>query len=149
MEYITFLERLDAWRAGWKFGQLHEFCIYRPSIPSGANVELMLRRYHVGLYGRKIGYSEHWRAGDDPDLLGFSVRMAQARWAERLLIQSGAAVVSALVDERHRALIENRGAMPRQWTDGAKAETFSGRLVDMMTRWDNRERHTAPEWAEE
>lgn len=136
MEYIGFPEMWDGWRAKMRYGRLHEFCIYRPSITSGADVELMLRRYHVALYGRKSGCSEHWRAGDDPDLLGFSVRMAQARWAERLLIQYGVGLTSPLVDENHRALIDaqNRGAMPRQWTEGARPETFNAHIVEAMTR---------------
>lgn len=131
MEYITVWEWWDYWNARRKYGALHEFCIYRPTVTNGASVEMMLRAYHVGLYGRKTGTSEQWEGGM-PDLLGFHVRLAQARWAERLLIQSGAAVVSALVDPGHRALIENRGAMPVQWTDGMRAETINGRFVDAM-----------------
>ena len=150
VEFITFWEMWDYWNARRKHGALHEFCIYRPTVTNGASVEMMLRRYHVGIYGRKEGTSEHWEGGP-PDLLGFSVRLAQARWAERLLIQYGAAVLSELVDPGHAQLQDGRGTMPRQWTGGMRAETITGHFVDAMARVfgvSDRERHTAPTWAE-
>lgn len=150
MEYINWLEMWDAWRARLRYGHLHEFCIYRPTVPSGADLEMMLRRYHVGVYGRKIGTSELWRSGDAPDLLGFSVRAKQARWAERLLLSAGVGVVSALVDPGHASLQDDRAGMPRPWTEGGRAETVSGHIVDVLLafRPDDTERHTAPKWAE-
>ena len=132
MEFITPLETLDYWLGRLLDGELREVVVFRPSIVAGANVEMTLRTYGVLLYGRTEGRSAHWRTGEKPDLLGFHVRAGQASWVEELLIRMGVGIVTPLVDERHRKLIDNPGKMPRPWGDGVKAKTPSGHLVSAL-----------------
>ena len=82
----------------------------------------LLAGYHVETYGRGFNSEEIW----------IHVKEKQARFAEYLLQRAGAPVAMALVDPRNQ-----------QW---AANPAHNGL---MPGRWDDRERHTAPEWAKE
>ena len=82
----------------------------------------VLESYHVQTYGRGFNSEEIW----------IHVPQRQARWAEYVLARAGAPVQMATVDERNQ-----------QW---AANPAHNGQ---MPPRWDDRERHTAPTWAEE
>ena len=81
----------------------------------------LLAGYHVVTFGRGFNSAEIW----------VYVKREQARFAEYLLARAGAPVSMELVDGRNAGWAANRahgGQMPG--------------------RWDDRDRHTAPKWAE-
>lgn len=80
-----------------------------------------LTPYHVAVIAYGFDESSTW----------CKVPLRQARFAEYLLLRAGAPVQMATVDARNAAWAANPahgGTMP--------------------ARWDDRERHTPPEWAE-
>jgi len=86
------------------------FHIPRQEGMSGYEIERMLARYGVSIWGR----------GFDADSIYFSVKQEQANWAEYLLKRRGITVVTMpynplndLYPERHPP-----GSMPTPWSDG-------------------------------
>ena len=81
----------------------------------------LLNSYHITTFGRGFNSEEIW----------IHVKQEQARFAEYLLARAGAPVQMATVDERNVGWAANPahgGQMP--------------------ARWDDREKHVAPDWAE-
>jgi len=80
-----------------------------------------LKPYHVAVIAYGFDESSTW----------CKVPLRQARFAEYLLLRAGAPVQMATVDPRNQ-----------QW---AANPAHGGALP---SRWDDREKHTAPTWAE-
>ena len=81
----------------------------------------LLASYHIETFGRGFNSEEIWA----------HCKQEQARFAEYLLLRAGCPVLMDTVDER------NAG-----WANDPK----HGGL--MPARWDDRERHSPPDWAE-
>lgn len=81
----------------------------------------LLSDYHITYFWHGYNSEEIW----------LHVPERQSRWAEYLLIRAGAPVISSTVDPRNQI-----------WANDPK----HGGL--MPGRWDDKERHTAPDWAE-
>ena len=82
----------------------------------------LLNSYHITTFGRGFNSEEIW----------IHVKQEQARFAEYLLARAGAPVQMATVDARNAAWAANPahgGQMPG--------------------RWDDREKHIAPDWMKE
>lgn len=88
---------------------------------NAGDTKRLLESYHIYTYAHGFDDTEIW----------FHVLQRQARWAEYLLQRAGAPVIMDTVDGRNVAWAANP-------VHGGK----------MPGRWDDRETHTAPEWAE-
>lgn len=88
---LAWFERADAMLRAVAGVQSHKFSINRNGGRSGQQVEDMLKRYGITMWGR----------GFTSDTLTFRVKREQAKWAEYLMHQAGVGVVGAPVDARN------------------------------------------------
>lgn len=94
-----------------------------PGVPfwNMGDTKRLLESYHVTCF---------WHGFNDL-YIWTHVKQDQARWAEYLLYRAGAPVIMTTVDSRNVTWASNPA-------HGGK----------MPGRWDDRETHTAPDWAE-
>jgi len=90
---------------------------------SGADVESMLVKYGVRVYGRQ--YAE-----EEGDEYGVTVRSEQAKWAEFLMKRRGLSLTSPLIDESNANV--QRGAMPKEWGVPVQRVGLAGRVQDII-----------------
>lgn len=87
---------------GWRS---HRLAIQRHAGWSGVDVETILGKYHISLWGR----------GFTKDSLTFLVKERQARWAEYVLQSAGAPVVSKVIDPKNIQAFDK--GLPRAWDE--------------------------------
>jgi hypothetical protein len=83
---------------------------------TGAQIEYILREYGIPCRRRKL------KTGD-----GLSVPLAQAKWAEYILLSAGVALTSPLLTDGRRA-----ATMPTSWGVASRRVDLTGRLVDWL-----------------
>lgn len=104
-------------------GRMHKFTFNNLGY-CGMDVEDMLRRYHIRMWGRDMSVK---------DEIGFLVKDEQAVFAEYIMCRAGVPLTCKLLNSRHQALFEKAqtqgGSLPPAWTKGDGAHSF----VDLVT----------------
>lgn len=87
----------------------HTFAIPRAGAHSLNEVEALLKKYGIPIFGRT----------HDARCMYFHVKQRQARWAEYLLVQAGVQLESATFDSRNAAYPARHapGWMPPAWSE--------------------------------
>jgi hypothetical protein len=109
-------------------GPMYRFTFRADGGFSGLEVEKMLRRYGVRVWGREM---------DDPEERALLVKQSQAVWAEYLLCRAGVPLTCQLLDPRNDTYRHqhNQGTMPVPWTqNGIGANSFVDHIVDWIER---------------
>jgi hypothetical protein len=111
---LNWIDRLDELLGDIQHGEHHKFFVPRDCGWSGWEMEQLLRRHGVTIWGR----------GFAPDCLYFSVKRRQANWAEYLLRRRGIPVVSRLVNPKNDEYAERHapGSEPPMWQWHSKGE---------------------------
>lgn len=121
---LDWIDPLEGVLASLRYGRLHRFTF---ETSNGRwlfyRAELLLRQYHVPVYAREI-VSETEQ--------GFSVRPAQAQWAEYILTSAGVLLTCPLLDHRNNLPSGKTRKMPKPWTEGSGATTVIGHILDFM-----------------
>lgn len=119
---------LDGLIGKWLHGPMHRFCFARGAGFTGVEIEMLLRRYGIRIWGREI---------EDEDEVAFLVKQRQAVWAEYILCRAGVPLTSTLLDPRNEQYRQHHapGAMPTPWSnDGIGAHSFVDHVVDWLVR---------------
>ena len=103
-------------------GPGHKITWTPTSTQMGASIEKTLRRYGVKVYARQ--YAK--KPGDD---LGITVRRAQRKWAEYVLLKAGVCVTSPVLPSNRG--IQPGGEMPQSWGVPAPPVGLAGRIMDI------------------
>lgn len=124
---LDLINWLDGVLAEMRYGT-HTFIVHYRSGWTGYEVECLLRKYGILVYGRM--YNE---LSPDEDHYGFRVARHQAGWAEYLMFRAGVPIVSPTFDPRNekvRAKTNQHSSLPPGgW--GRKANGF-GRIMDWL-----------------
>ena len=107
LDAVNVIDRLGGLILSLRHGGAHTFRFDRTTT-TGADVERILRRYKIRVFGRRIT-SKHAM---------LSVPSKQAAWAEYLLLRAGAPVVTRF-DARNAAWAARHpaGQLPPAWKD--------------------------------
>ena len=122
---MDFLNPLDGAIGRTRNGPMHRFTFATGTGFTGKDAELVLRRYHIPIWGREM---------NDPTERAFLVKEEQAVWAEYVLANAGCPLTSKLLTSSNQALI-NQGRerkMPTPWGKGSRAHSFVARIVDLI-----------------
>ncbi len=109
-------------------GPMHRFTFRADSEYSGYEVEKMLRRYGIRIWGREMAENED-RA--------FLVKESQAIWAEYLLCRAGIPLTCKLLDPRNESYRQRHAprSMPVPWTmRGIGPSGFVDHVVDLLDK---------------
>jgi hypothetical protein len=109
-------------------GQMHCFTFRADGEYSGYEIEKMLRRYGIRIWGRKM-------EGDQER--AFLVKQTQAVWAEYLLCRAGVPLTCALLDPRneHYCRRHEPQSMPIPWTKhGIGPSSFVDYILDLIDK---------------
>ncbi len=109
-------------------GPMHRFTFRADGGFSGLEVEKMLRRYGIRVWGREMADSEE-RA--------LLVKQSQAVWAEYLLCRAGVPLTCQLLDPRNDTYRyhHSQDTMPVPWTQhGVGAHSFVDHIVDWIDK---------------
>ena len=108
LDMVNVIDRLSGLLLGIYHGGAHTFRFDRTAT-TGADVERLLRRYRIAVFGRRIT--------DRYALL--SVPSRQARWAEYVLLRAGIVPDGPLLDARNAAWAGRHahGQAPPAWRD--------------------------------
>lgn len=123
-----FIDPIDAWIGRMLHGPMHRFSFKRTNEFSGADVEMLLRRYGVRVWGREF---------DSKEELALLVKKSQASWAEYVLCRAGVPLTCKLVYARNAKYPEKHkpGSMPKKWaTGGVKPHTIIDHIVSFLYR---------------
>ena len=119
---------LDGLVGRMSHGPMHKFTYSRAMDYAGYEVESILRRYGIRIWGR--GFT-------DSDEIEILVKRSQARWAEYLLCRAGIPLTSPLLDPSNASLQNHHpeGAMPTPWDErGVGPHSFIDHVVDWLDR---------------
>jgi len=122
------IDPIDAWFGQLWHGPLHRISFLRAGDFTGAQVEMLLRRYGIRIWGREL---------DDAKELAFLVKQKQAIWAEYVLCRAGVPLTGELLDPRNEHYRQRHapGAMPTPWsTRGIGPHSFVDHVVDWLNR---------------
>jgi hypothetical protein len=99
-------------------GPSHVFAIPEQAGWSGADIERLLARYGISIWGRMVING----------CLVFSVRQAQARWAEYVLQRAGLPIVSGRTGKEAKRSRRPPGNLKKleSWLDDVVRKTGSG-----------------------
>ena len=95
---------------------------------TGYEIEKMLRRYGIRIWGREM---------NDKEEHAFLVKRRQALWAEYLLCRAGVPLTCALLDPRNAHYREHHPprSMPVPWTKhGVSPSGFVGHVLDLLDK---------------
>jgi hypothetical protein len=92
-----------------RHGGMHRFRFSSEHGHSGIQVERILRRYGIRVWGREVTVT-----GD----IGFLVKKRQAVWAEYLLLRAGVPLTVPLIEEQNREYASRHtdSQMPTPWS---------------------------------
>lgn len=115
LDLFNFIDRADWLLAALKYRDLGrtvkiEHADKKKKGHTGNEYEAMLKKYHVVVFGRRAT-SKH---------LIFSVKTAQAEYAEYLLLRYGAKVVSRFNPKNAGWASKHNGVMPTPWDSKKK-----------------------------
>lgn len=122
------IDPLDGWIGRWLHGPMHCFTFLRASDFTGAEVEKLLRRYGIRIWGREL---------DHPQELAFLVKRKQAIWAEYILCRAGVPLTCQLLDPRNAQYQQRHGpnTMPTPWdARGIGPHSVVDHVVDWLDR---------------
>jgi len=122
------IDPIDAWIGRLTHGPMHRFTFSTAGEFSGVEVEMLLRRYGIRIWGREL---------DQPDELAFLVKRRQAIWAEYILCRAGVPLTCPLLDARNAQYRQQhaQGSMPTPWDQqGIGPHTFVDHVVDWLNR---------------
>ena len=125
---------LDGLFARMTKGPMHRIVIAGDTQKNGIDIEMILRRYGVRIWGR-----EPSPRGD----LALLVKSKQAGWAEYLLNRAGVPILSPLSEDGESLIARHGGTMP---APGSRYGTRKQSLVDGVVRGLNGGRKT---WIDE
>lgn len=119
---LAWFERADEGLRALTGTRSHRFVIRRTCGWSGQQMENMLKRYGVKVWGRAF----------TNDTLIFRVKRDQAGWAEYLLHQNGLPVMSSPVDPRNAGYAQRPGFQEKKSSQDQKGATTTTktRLLD-------------------
>ena len=120
---LDWINPLEAMLASLRYGRLHRFTFSTETGWLFYRAEVLLRKYHIPVYGREI-------VSDTEQ--GLQVRPAQAKWAEYILASAGVPLTCPLLDSRNDLPTGTTRKLPKPWTAGSGATTFFGRCMDAM-----------------
>jgi len=109
-------------------GKMHRFTFRADGEFSGYEVEKLLRRYGIRIWGREMAEGED-RA--------FLVKQRQAVWAEYLLCRAGVPLTCKLLDGRNESYRQRHApqSMPEPWTrQGIGPTSFVDYVVDLLDK---------------
>jgi hypothetical protein len=122
------VDAIDGWTGRLFHGPMQRFTFLRAGDFTGAEVEQLLRRYGIRVWGREL---------DHPEELALLVKRKQAIWAEYILCRAGVPLTSPLLDPRN-AHYQPRHApntMPTPWDErGIGPHSFVDHVVDWLDR---------------
>jgi len=128
MAQLDLVDKVDAifWDVVNK-GQVKVFHVDRAGGWTGWQIEQMLKRHGVGLWGR----------GFTAKSLCFHVKARQANWAEYLMHRAGIVVVSEPVDERNATWAAQwpTGEVP-MWGQGVRAKGAKPEATKRKSLWE-------------
>lgn len=120
---LDWINQLDGLFAAIRYGGTHRFSFETSNGWLFYRVEVLLRRYHIPVYGREI-------VNDGEQAL--QVRQRQAVWAEYILMSAGCPLTCALLDPRNDLPSGKTRPLPKPWTTGSGATTGIGHIMDFM-----------------
>lgn len=122
------LNWLDGLAGRATHGDLHRFTFTTESGFTGMEVEMLLRRYGIRLWGRAIVQDNE---------LSFLVKRRQAVWAEYLLCRAGVPLTSQLLDPRNADYQQRHtpNTMPNPWNQrGIGPHSLVDHIIDWLDR---------------
>lgn len=121
---LDIISPLDTLFGVARHGKMHRFTFDVSSGFTGYNVEKLLRRYGVRVWGRKVSGTQR----------SFLVKRSQAVWAEYVLCRAGVPLLSPLIDPRNREYPERHpeDSMPDPWTENGIGPIS---FVDYLGEW--------------
>lgn len=122
------IDAVDGWIGRLQYGPMHRFSFLRAGDYTGAEVEKLLRRYGIRVWGREL---------DHPTELAFLVKQRQAIWAEYILCRAGVPLTCALLDPRNSQYQARHvpQAMPTPWdARGIGPHSLVDHVVDWLDR---------------
>lgn len=125
--FVDLIDPIDAFIGKLIHGPMHRFVIHRAGDFSGAEVEMLLRRYGIRIWGREANDKE----------LALLVKQSQAVWAEYILCRAGVPLTNQLLDPRNAGYRERHdpGTMPVPWDErGVGPHSLVDHVVDWMVR---------------
>jgi hypothetical protein len=91
-------------------GGSHQFSIWRGGEWCGLEVERLLWRYRIGVWGR----------GFTAEAVTFFVKRRQANWAEYVMCRAGVALMGAPFNPKNRAYYMDPRGVPTAWAEKSK-----------------------------
>jgi len=125
---IDIIDPVDGWFGRLFHGPMHRFSFTRQSDFSGIEVEHLLRKYGIRVWGRVV---------TDAEDVSFLVKRKQAIWAEYILCRAGVPLTSPLLDPRNAHYQERHAAdtMPTPWHErGIGPHSVVDYLIDWLDR---------------
>lgn len=122
------VDTLDGWLGQLMNGPMHRFTFSSAGDFSGVEVEMLLRRYGIRVWGREMNV---------PGELALLVKRRQAVWAEYILCRAGVPLTCPLLDARNAAYRQHHApnTMPTPWDkQGIGPHTIIDHLVDWLNR---------------
>jgi len=125
---IDIIDPIDGWLGRRRHGPMHRFTFSREGDFYGIEVEHLLRRYGIRVWGREV---------TDPHEIALLVKWKQAGWAEYVLCRAGVPLTCPLIDPRN-AKYQQRHApqtMPTPWNvRGIGPHSLVDHIVDWLNR---------------
>ncbi|MBW7884417.1 MAG: hypothetical protein H3C34_17610 [Caldilineaceae bacterium] len=122
------VDPLDGWLGRLLHGEMHQFTYLRSSEYTLGDIDHLLRRYGIRIWGRDY---------DDPEEGAFLVKARQAVWAEYILCRAGVPLTSPLLDPKNGQYRGRHpeGSMPTPWDkDGIGPHSLVDHVVDWVRR---------------
>ena len=113
---LDLIDRVDEWFGNARFGPWHKFHIPLDAGCTGWEVEQLLARHGVRIWGR----------GFTSDSLYFNVKRRQANWAEYLIRRRGIPLSSQLVNPQNETYADEARARLRAAQLAAQAGAQGG-----------------------
>lgn len=126
--YFDIINPLDGLWGRSTHGPMHRFTFRADGDFSGYEIEKMLRRYGIHIWGRET---------DGDAERAFLVRRRQAIWAEYLLCRAGVPLTCALLDPRNEHYRRRHipRSMPVPWTKhGVGPASFVDHVLDLLDK---------------
>jgi hypothetical protein len=117
---------LDGLWGRYQHGPMHRFTFATGAGIAGHDVEKLLRRYGVRIWGREMS---------DPDERAFLVKRSQAVWAEYVMCRAHIPLTGPLLDPRNAiyAVEHSEDDMPQPWDNqGIRPASLVDRAIDWI-----------------
>ena len=128
MSKIDIIDPIDGWLGRILHGPMHRFSFSRSDDFAGIEVEHLLRRYGIRVWGREVTNERE---------VAILVKQRQAVWAEYILCRAGVPLTCQLLDQRNAQYRQRHGpgAMPTPWdAKGIGPHSLVDHVVDWLDR---------------